>query len=89
MIGVQNQQQIQGPIQVLIDVIFLRRHAKQPGRRRVRQVDAAVRGQPNYASGYAGEHGLGKSAPLIQLLIGFDQLGALAFELRRHAIERA
>ena len=55
----------------------------------IRQLDAALIVEANHAGGDAGQHGFGKAAPRVELVVDVHQLGPLRAELRRHAVEGA
>src|SRR4029077_6808047 len=47
------------------------------------------RGAPSPPRRYAGQHGLGKAPPLIELTVGLDQFALLALDLIGHPVEGA
>ncbi len=63
--------------------------ADQLARRPVRQLDPALRVEPDDAGGHARQHRLGKAPSLVDLAIRIQQLGALRGQLAGHPVEGA
>ncbi len=65
------------------------RHAEKLHGRSIDKVDPAGRVNADHARAHAGQHGLGKAAALVELVVHLHQVIALRFKLIGHLIERA